>query len=461
MTERSRAPRLRRGRLALAELPLHPAGLPGYRAAVEVVRRLRKAGHAAYLVGGGVRDLVMGFAPKDFDIVTSATPDQTQALFSRSIPIGAQFGVVTVLHRGLSFEVATFRAEGDYRDGRRPDWVRFADLESDLARRDFTINSLVLDPDEEEVLDWCGGLADMRRGVVRTIGDPQARFQEDALRMLRAVRFAARFGYRLERATRGAVVAAADTITRVATERIWQELEAMWSDANRSVALALLRDTGLLVRVVPTLAHLASGRGETEHLWTRTLRRIEALPKDTPGEVAWACLLADAVCPEEPPRERWDGDGPYALEEARAAEEIMTRLRAPRKLIRSVGGLLARRWVWYRAHDLRYGSLARSIRRDTNGCLLLLWKADAAGLGRADVVLVVEKIAEDLRVSGKMLDGPNPPPVTGDRLLARGMEPGPHIQELLAEGERLWLEGGLDTEEQLGAWLEALGGSAR
>ena len=438
--------------LSFVSLPVHPAERAGYRAAAEVVGRLRGAGHLAYMVGGGVRDLVLGLPPKDFDIVTSSPPEETQRLFRRSIPVGVQFGVVTVVHRGRTFEVATFRAEGDYRDGRRPGWVNFADLEADLARRDFTINGLVLDPEEERILDFCGGLADLRRGVVRTIGEPGVRFAEDALRMLRAVRFAARFGFRLDRAARRAIVAAARSIGRVAAERIWQELEAMWSHPTRSAALVLLKETGLLEIVVPHVGALASGRGPWGP-WARTVRRVRALPPDAPNEVAWACLFADALCQKEPATDQWDEDGPYDPSAVREAEIIMADLRAPRKLSRTVGELLSRRWTWHRAHEMRYGSLARLLRRDPEGHLLLFWRADAASFGRAEAARPLEDIAARLRARGQMQDGPNQPPITGDDLLARGLVAGPRFQELLAEAEREWLEGRLATREEVNLWL--------
>lgn len=440
-------------RRAFAEVTYDPRCLPSYRAAVEVVRRLREAGHAAYLVGGGVRDLVMGLKPKDFDIVTSATPNETQSLFSRYLPIGAQFGVVQVRHKNHAFEVATFRAEGGYRDGRRPEWVRFSDLEADVGRRDFTINGLVLDPDEGRILDRCGGLADIRRGIVRTIGDPSERFGEDCLRMLRAVRFAARFGYRLDRGTKQAIIGAAATIGRVATERIWAELELMWADRNRVVALALLRDTGLLPHVVPALAVLLPRARGGRGFWARTRRRVEALPPDTASCVVWACLLADALSPREPPEKLWDDDGPRDQRAARAVEDVMAALRAPRNVTRAIAGLIARRWVWRRQHDLRRGGIARLLRRDTRGHLLLFWSADASGFGRRDAALPLAEIADDLRASGRTLDGPELPPVTGDDLIACGIAPGPRMQGLVAESERAWLERRLEVEDDVRTWL--------
>ena len=231
---------------------------PGYASAQEIVHRLRLAGHQAYVVGGGVRDLVMGVAPKDFDIVTSALPEETRGLFSRTIPVGADFGVIIVRHRGESHEVATFRTDGDYTDGRRPDWVQFGTLEDDVSRRDFTINGLVLDPETREVFDHTGGLEDINRRVLRTIGDPAARFAEDALRLLRAIRFACRLGFTIDAETRRALVAATPTIRRVSQERVLQELEAMWGHPARAQALRELHDTGLLGRVLPVVDALAA-----------------------------------------------------------------------------------------------------------------------------------------------------------------------------------------------------------
>ena len=450
---------------APVRLPLPPHRPPGYRAAAEVVARLRRARHSAYLVGGGVRDLVMGEPPKDFDVVTSAKPEEIQRLFRRTIPIGVQFGVVTVLHRGRQHEVATYRAEGDYHDARRPGWIAFADLQADLERRDFTINGLVLDPEREEVLDWVGGLADLRRGIIRTIGRPDDRLREDALRIVRAVRFAARYGFRLEPETRRALVAMREEVRKIAAERVWQELEAMWAHRTRAAALALLADVGLLRVILPEVAALADASSGRLSPWRRTLRRVEGLPPAAPNEVVWAAVLADVASPSEPPRPagrahaladqapRLADETAVDPEAAGKIEPILERLRAPRRMMRAVDEILSRRWLWSSADAVRVGELARHLRRDQDGWLPMFSQADAAAAGRPDASAPLPRIRRRLLRRGRMVLGPERPPITGDDLVAAGIAPGPRFQTILAAMERDWLEDRIETPEEARRWL--------
>jgi len=226
--------------------------------AVGIVRRLREAGHEAYFAGGCVRDQLLGRAPADFDVATSAPPDAVRALFPRTVPIGAQFGVILVVVDGVPFEVATFRSDDAYVDGRRPSGVHFGSAQEDALRRDFTINGLFLDPLDGRVVDFVDGRADLRAGVVRAIGDARARIGEDRLRMLRAVRFAARFGFAIDAATHAAIVAAAPTVTDIAAERIGDELVKILTEGGARRGFALLSDTGLLDAVLPHRGHQGS-----------------------------------------------------------------------------------------------------------------------------------------------------------------------------------------------------------
>lgn len=222
--------------------------------AVEVVRRLRAAGYEALWAGGCVRDEVMGIAPKDYDVATNATPEQVMEVFDRSVPVGVQFGVVMVLLGGHEYEVATFRAERGYTDGRRPDSVEWAGAREDVLRRDFTINGLLYDPIDDETRDFVGGMADIKAGVVRAIGDPDARFGEDKLRLLRAIRFAARLGFSMEDATWEAVKRHAADIDVVSVERVSAELGRMLGDGEADVGLRLLVESNLMPHVLPELA---------------------------------------------------------------------------------------------------------------------------------------------------------------------------------------------------------------
>ncbi len=427
---------------------------PDFAPACRVVQRLRDAGYTAFLVGGGVRDLVLGRAPKDFDIVTSARPNEITQLFRRTVSVGAQFGVITVLDEGGPHEVATFRAEGGYEDKRRPGWVEYADLHADLQRRDFTINGLVLDPDTFEVIDHVGGLDDLERGVIRTIGDPAARFGEDALRMIRAIRFASRFGFRLDRKTRRALVEHHADIRHVATERIWQELERMLAHRNRAKALVLMRDTDVLDEVLPELAALAKTSRGAWPPWHRTVRRIAALPDDSALSAVFAALLADVVEPDDPPRAEWDADGPISPRGAKDVAKILARLRAPNTLQKAVAAVIERRWLWRHCSTLRLGSVARILRTRNAESLLAFWQADAASMNRLTAFAPIHHVAHRLQLRGRMYGGPAHPPVTGHDLRARGLEPSSRFAELLAEAERRWLEERLETTNAVTLWLD-------
>lgn len=227
---------------------------PGFLGARYVVDTLRRAGHESWIVGGAVRDMVMGLSPEEFDIATSATPEAVMKLFRRTVPVGVRFGVVRVLERNQEYEVATFRADGGYSDGRRPDAVRFTNLEEDVSRRDFTMNGLALDPGTGDVTDLVGGLADIASGTIRAIGDAALRFGEDHLRPLRALRFAAQTGFEVEEATLVAVRAGAGEIGSVSVERIRDELEKILNSRRPGRGLRLARDTGVLREVLPELA---------------------------------------------------------------------------------------------------------------------------------------------------------------------------------------------------------------
>src|SRR3954462_13439313 len=227
-------------------------------AATEIVRTLRQKGHSAYLVGGCVRDLLLRKEPTDYDVATSATPDQVQQYFSQTYPVGAQFGVILVEIGNKDFvEVATFRSDVSYSDGRHPDAVRYTEsARDDVQRRDFTINGLLLDPENDQVLDYVGGEMDLKNGLVRAIGQPDVRFQEDKLRMLRAVRFAARFDYKIEYEPFTAIQELAGQITQVSPERVRDELLKMLTEGHARRAFELLEETGLLSCVLPKITKM-------------------------------------------------------------------------------------------------------------------------------------------------------------------------------------------------------------
>lgn len=371
--------------------------------AVEIVRRLRDAGHAALLAGGCVRDLLRGAEPEDYDVATDARPEEVCRLFRHTRQVGAQFGVVLVRRRGRWIEVATFRTDDDYADGRRPRAVHFAGPREDALRRDFTINGMFLDPLDGRVIDYVGGREDLRRRQVRAIGDPAARFAEDHLRLLRAVRFAARLDFQIEPATAAALRAAAPLLERVAPERVRDELERMFAHPGRARALALLRETGLL-------AHLWPGaRWDELHV-----RRCEALLARLPGQagfpLVWAVLMRDRP--------------------AAQIEQICRRLAFSNEQRRTV------LWLVEHAGDLQdpqRPSLAELKRLMAHPAFPLLADiARAAYAGLPDGA--ARAAALEARCAAVPPEAVAPPPlVTGQDLLDRGVPPGPVYQQVLDE----------------------------
>jgi len=274
--------------------------------AERIVRSLRDAGHQAYLVGGCVRDLVLGVEPTDYDVATDATPDEVMRIFPETYAVGAQFGVVLVPLRddaNRTVEVATFRSDIGYSDGRHPDQVCFSQsAREDVERRDFTINGLLLDPVKNEVLDFVGGRKDLDAGIIRAIGDPALRFSEDKLRMLRAVRFAARFGYTIEPATFAAIQKLAVGISQVSRERVRDELTKMLTAGRARQAFLLLDQTGLLREVLPEISAMKGVQQPPEFhpegdVFVHTLLLLQALPHPCPATLAWGALLHDVGKP--------------------------------------------------------------------------------------------------------------------------------------------------------------------
>ncbi|HVU86551.1 MAG TPA: CCA tRNA nucleotidyltransferase, partial [Pirellulales bacterium] len=295
--------------------------------ALRVLRRLREAGYQALWAGGCVRDQLLGRTPKDYDVATNATPEQIRALFGRrhTLAIGAAFGVVAVLgpkHVGM-VEVTTFRRDAQYSDGRHPDAVIFTTAEEDAQRRDFTINGLFYDPVEDRVIDYVGGQADLERRVVRAIGDPRARFTEDKLRMVRAVRFAAGFDFAVDPPTRAAIDEMADTISVVSPERVAQEMRKMLVDPSRAGAVELLRNTRLLSVLLPEVDAWAESSARTTGgvAWDRLKSVLAAL-----AEPSFPAALAALLHVLEPEKNA-PGSAPAASSAVQTANEVGERWR--------------------------------------------------------------------------------------------------------------------------------------
>ena len=383
--------------------------------AITVVRTLRAAGFQALFAGGCVRDRFLGLVPKDYDIATDAVPEAVIGLFEKSIPVGVQFGVVRVIVAGLEYEVATFRAEADYSDGRRPDSVRWADAEADVMRRDFTINGLLEDPlapGGSEVLDFVGGRADLAARVIRAIGDARERFLEDHLRLLRCVRFAARMHFAIDPATWDATCELAPLITRVSPERIGDELDRIFTQGNQARGLAHLSATGLAVQVLPELS-------DADH-FERAQERLGHLG---------AC---DAIL----------GWGVVLFEVPTAIEGMALRLRWSRARLRDLTEAVASAHEVARWSTLTLASQKRAARRATFGAALTI--AGCAG-HRHD-----ELLARSAATAWSPADLRPPPLLTGHDLKGAGHGAGPRFKHALEALETAQLEGRATTVET--AW---------
>lgn len=412
------------------------ASSPGERAARLIVETLRRHGYVAYFAGGCVRDRLLGVAAKDFDVATDARPDTVQALFSRTVPVGVQFGVCLVVVNGQTVEVATFRADGRYLDGRRPTTVRFTTAQEDARRRDFTINGMFYDPIADRIIDHVGGQADLAAGIVRAIGDPAARFAEDRLRLLRAVRFAARLGFTIAPSTQAEIVESALTVTSVAWERIGDEVVKLLTEGGACRGFGLLAETGLLDRMLPELS-------DPPVEFAHTLSMLNQVDRCTaPGErVALAALLLDAA------RQAAHGS---ASRPAEFAAEVCRRLKRSRATWERVAFLVANRTRVLDAPQLPIPALKRLLRHEGIHELLALVRVHAAAENR-------EPTAADF--CRAKLDAYSPadlhPPrlVDGHDLLQLGFARGPRLATILSEVEDAQLAGRFEKRQDALAWI--------
>lgn len=391
--------------------------------AEQIVRTLRQAGFEAVWAGGCVRDMLLGQTPKDYDVATNATPEEVRKLFGykRTLAVGAIFGVIVVVggRKAGQVDVATFRSDGTYSDGRRPDSVTFGTAEEDVKRRDFTINGLLYDPIEQRVIDYVGGQADLRDGIIRAIGDPFTRFAEDKLRLLRAIRFAARLNFRLEKRTREAIAAMADQVVTVAPERIAQEMRPMLEHANRRQAVTLLGETSLALALIPELKQVLSDPG----CWETTLRRLELLeqPPFAAALAAWLLELGPATVAAV--SERWRLSNKEADEAVWLLSHLHLVEQAPRLPWSQVQPVLVNPW----AADL---------------CNLAQADALASGQSTDHVAWCREKLA----VPKEELDPP--PLLSGNDLRAAGIPQGKIYSQLIRRVRDAQLDGQITTPQQ-------------
>ena len=430
--------------------------------ATSIVQKLRQQGFQAYLVGGCVRDLLLGREAKDYDVATNATPEQVMGIFPETYAVGAQFGVVLVPtphdrqseggadgipSKSYAVEVATFRSDIGYSDGRHPDEVRFSrDPREDVARRDFTINGMLLDPMSGEVLDFVGGRLDLEAGIIRTIGSPEQRFGEDKLRMLRAVRFAARFEYTIEPATFAAMQKLAQQIQVVSRERVRDEITRMLTEGHARRAFLLLDKSGLLKPVLPEIAAMKGVQQPPEFhpegdVFVHTLLLLDNLPTPCPLTLAWGALLHDVGKPPTfrvaPDRIRFDGHVEVGV---KMAEEICRRLRFANDETAQILALVD--------NHMRFGDATRMKESTLKKFLRMPGFDEHLALHRADCMASHRNLSTYEFVRQKRSEIPEEkmrpvPLVTGDDLIAEGHVPGPKFREILNAVEDGQLEGRL------------------
>jgi len=406
--------------------------------AAQIARRLQDAGFAAYWVGGCVRDFLLKREPEDYDIATSAPPEQIEKLFKRTIAVGRKFGVIVVVEGKQQFQVATFRAEADYHDGRHPEHVSFGDAMADARRRDFTVNGLFYDPIHKKLHDQVGGEKDLRAKIVRTIGAPEERFAEDHLRLLRAVRFAAQLDFQIERHTFAALKANAHKIKAISAERVRDELIKLFRPPHAARGLELLRESGLLPEILPELAATVICEQSPDYhpegtVFAHLCLMLQQLPAGTHFSLPWAVLLHDIAKPVTASRDATTGSIHFYEHEkigADMAEQILERLRFPRKQIEEIVFAVRHHMQFKDAPQMRKSTLRRLLLRPTFALELELHRLDCLGSHRRlDVYNFLVKQAAELSRRPKI----RPPLLTGKDLIVLGMRPGPKMGLLLNE----------------------------
>jgi len=419
------------------------------REAEEIVRSLRAAGHEAYFAGGCVRDMVMGIEPHDYDIATSALPDELMRLFPKSGSFGAAFGVIQVRGRFGNFEVATFRADAPSEDGRHPESVRFCSAREDVMRRDFTINGMLYDPVASRVIDWVGGQDDIKKAVVRAIGNPEERFSEDKLRLLRAVRFAARLGYSIDETTYAALCRAAPHIVEVSAERIREELLRILTSPNAGRAMRVMHDLGLLAPILPEIEALAGVEQPPQFhpegdVMEHTCVMLDAARNPSP-ELAMAILLHDVGKPQtQSISERIRFDEHDRAGEA-MARDICRRLRFSNDQVDQIASLVGNHMRFMAVQEMKLSTLKRLLALPRFDEHLELHRLDCiASHGKLDNYGFIRRKMEEL--SREEIEPP--PLVNGHDLIAMGYTPGPLFPRILGAVREEQLEGRLATKEE-------------
>jgi poly(A) polymerase len=423
--------------------------------AISIVRRLQKSGHEAYFVGGCVRDLLRGAEPGDYDIVTSAKPDEVYPLFSRTVPVGMRFGVVIVVEEGHNYEVATFRSEEDYGDGRRPSHVEFTTAEDDSRRRDFTVNALLMDPLAGSIIDYVGGKEDIERRLIRTIGSAQERFAEDHLRMLRAVRFAANLGYEIDIETLDAIKLNAPAIHRISAERIRDELTKLLTRGGARRGMEILVETGLLAEILPEVYALRGVEQPPQYhpegdVWEHTLRMLDLLPswkgQENDDRLAWAVLMHDvgkALTRSE--NETGIHFYGHVREGEKIAEKLMRRLKFSRRDMETILALIHCHMLFIHVQEMRPNRLKRFLRMPDFDLHLELHRLDCLG---SHAFLDNYEFCKSKLMEVRADELHPPRLLNGDDLITMGFSPGPLFNEILRAVEDAQLDGEISTSDE-------------
>jgi poly(A) polymerase len=422
-----------------------------FESAVCIIKKLKNSGFEAFFAGGWVRDFVMG-GPKgsDIDIATDARPEDIRRLFGRTVGVGEQFGVMIVLEGGIPFEVATFRADVGAKDGRHPESVVYTDAKNDALRRDFTINGMFYDPLADKVIDYVDGRGDIARKIIKAIGAPAQRFAEDYLRMLRAVRFAARFGFNIEEETFAAIKDNAPRIKKISVERIFAEMSKMLAGPNPHISLELLHDTGLLAHFLPEVENMRGVEQPAQFhpegdVFAHTVKTLEFLPPNPSPALAWAALLHDIGKPPTmtvTDRIRFNN---HHHAGARMAADILKRLRAQNALNDDVVSMVENHMNFMNVAKMRLSTLKKFLSRPTIRDELELHKADC--LSSHSDLSNYDFIKERLETF-KAEEIKPPPLISGKDLIALGLKPGPLFGKILGEVYDLQLEDKIATREE-------------
>ena len=429
-------------------------------AAIDIIGKLQEKGHIAYLAGGCVRDMLRGETPKDYDIATSALPEEITSIFSKTREVGVHFGVVIVIVNNQAFDVATFRNDGSYKDGRHPEEVTFSTPQDDTARRDFTVNGIFFDPISEKYIDFVEGKSDIDKKVIRAIGEPNLRFQEDHLRLLRAIRFAARFDYEIEAETWNSIKSNASGISKISKERIRDELTKILLNENRVLGFDLLVESGLMEHIIPEILQLKGCEQPPQFhpegdVFVHT-RLMLSLLKDAPSiELVLSVLLHDIGKPatysfdEEADRIRFNGHDKLGAE---MSEQILRDLKFSNSIIEDVVQMVANHMTFKDVQKMRQSKLKRFMSRSTFNDEIELHRVDCLGSwGGLDNYDFLNK---------KMVEFANEPIIpqpllTGKDLIELGWSPGPDLGQTLNSVQDMQLEGKLNSKDEALDWVKS------